>query len=79
MRRFSKTFQLELYELVELGPVKGVSDVSLIDWLFLVNRRTNYWELVIVYLIIEELGEALCMEHVFTLVKQDHFVFSPQL
>jgi len=61
MRRFSKTFQLELYELVELGPVKGVSDVSLIDWLFLVNRRTNYWELVIVYLIIEELGEALCM------------------
>ena len=66
-------------KLIELGPVENVFDVSLVDLIFTVSRRTFDWKFVLVDLGINELGEALCMEHVFTLVQRNYFVFSQQL
>jgi hypothetical protein len=66
-------------KLIELGQLKNVLDVSLADIFLTEKHRTNDWELVIVDLRKNELGEALFMEYVFTLFHRDHFVFSQQL
>jgi hypothetical protein len=66
-------------KLIELGPVENVLDVGLVDLIFTVSRRTVDWNFVLVDLGIDELGEALFVEDVFTLVQRNYFVFSQQL
>ena len=51
----------------------------MVDSEFAVSGRTDDRELVIVDLRIDELGEALFVEDVFTLVQRNYFVFSQQL